>query len=116
MDIDIDKITTVIKGALADGPAACARALGVPQSYVGGMLSLCRKIGAIPKTARAGGDRRKYDPAEVAAAILAEPLPAVAARFGISEATALKVASDHRKAAKTGSSAAAGGESVQAAA
>jgi hypothetical protein len=116
VEIDIDKIAGVIGDALTNGPASCARAHGVPQSYVGGMLSLARKIGAIPKTARAGGERRKYDPADVVAALAAKPLPDVMAQFGLSAATLLKIDADARKATKASGSAAAGGEAVQAAA
>jgi hypothetical protein len=114
VSINIELLGPILEDAAANGAAWAAAKHGVNKSYIQSFLSLARKLGAAP--ARKAGATRNYDPADVVAALAAKPLPEVVAQFGLSAATLLKIDADARKATKSGGSAAAGGEAVQAAA
>jgi hypothetical protein len=115
VDIDLEKLRPVLEDAAQSGATFAAEKHRVAKTYVQSLLSLARKLGAAPP--RGPGAQRHYDPADVVAALAAKPLPDVMAQFGLSGTTLLKIGADYQKSLKIGGgSAAAGGESVQAAA
>lgn len=111
MDIDLEKLRPIIDAAVTNGAAAAAEEFKVPKAYVQSLLSLSRKVGAIP--AKKAGATRSYDPAAVVAALASKPIATVSTEFNLSAGTLLKIAADFKKQQKTSPSAGGSIEAVQ---
>jgi hypothetical protein len=106
MSIDLEKLRPIIEDAIAIGQKAASEKHGVPKGYVASALSLARRVGAVTIEGRRGARPRVYSPADLATAIREKPIHDVAAQFGISASTVLRVVAEFERSQSSSTAAA----------